>query len=259
MEALANRVGMGNPRSAGNAWLNIRKKIEKFAHETGDGANDNGEGSSTPAPLWSTPAGGKRKASDDDDELAGGDTITPKKTPAKRARATPKKKAAIADEDGLEQPATPAKTPAKTPRKRGPAKKTPGKVNTEDEHEHEQVFIKQEQITSSKNLTFTTEQTTPIKEEPEEDDSGIKVIGGPGASQTTAEHIDHIMAKASAKAKAKAKGKSEDKDMMSGGGGPKGTRKRGASAEDEYGYGYDERAALRSISPEYEVEVDGEV
>ncbi|KAJ8112270.1 hypothetical protein OPT61_g5331 [Boeremia exigua] len=80
-EKLANFAGMTNPRSAGNAWANIRKKLIAP------------DGSVPPTPKK---AGGRKKKGDvgEDGEP------TPKKTPRKRVNkdsedgdASPKKKA----------------------------------------------------------------------------------------------------------------------------------------------------------------------
>lgn len=91
-DKLAGFAGMGNPRSASNAWAKIKAKLTA----------PNPDGSS-PAPTPKKGGGGRKKAAaaapaaDGDD---GGEPATPKKTPRKRAAkkqevdgdASPKKK-----------------------------------------------------------------------------------------------------------------------------------------------------------------------
>nr|POE77614.1 hypothetical protein CFP56_09261 [Quercus suber] len=81
---LASLVGMSNPRSATNAWLNIKKKLALRAKAT-DAASF-GEGNEVATPTASK----KRKGGDDNSANS-----TP--TPAKRGR---KSKKATQDDDG---------------------------------------------------------------------------------------------------------------------------------------------------------------
>ncbi|KAK0648040.1 hypothetical protein B0T16DRAFT_388357 [Cercophora newfieldiana] len=118
-EQLAARCGMTNPRSASNAWLAIRKKII----EHGNIPVIDSEGNTLP--VMNPFSNSKRKASDDDEGTDG--PASAKKTPAKRARPTPKKPAAAAEnmngEDGEEGDAAALATPTKAPRKRAAPKK----------------------------------------------------------------------------------------------------------------------------------------
>lgn len=75
---LAGLVGMGNPRSATNAWLAIRKKL---VAQTGPvAATSSIDGDATPTPAKTTK---KRKGKDD----------SPKATPAKKGRKSQKAQA----------------------------------------------------------------------------------------------------------------------------------------------------------------------
>ncbi|XPS70557.1 hypothetical protein M3J09_002770 [Ascochyta lentis] len=94
-EKLATFAGMSNPRSAGNAWANLKKKLMV----SGDGA----------PPTPKKAAASRKKATKDD---AGEDgEATPKKTPRKRANKEPEDGDASPKKRGRPAKAKPKKEP----------------------------------------------------------------------------------------------------------------------------------------------------
>jgi hypothetical protein len=86
---LAEACGMTNPRSASNAWANIKKKI--LAHAGISTENGDGTGSPTKKTPKATPRKRKKAAAEGE---GGGD----EETPAKKVKPTPKKKGAAKSE-----------------------------------------------------------------------------------------------------------------------------------------------------------------
>ncbi|KAK1544744.1 hypothetical protein CPAR01_02246 [Colletotrichum paranaense] len=163
---LAAACGMTNPRSASNAWSNIKKKLfSDLPAQSSDGAGSSPakRKTATPSKRKAATAAAATTSSDDADELAaaGGANLNSDgeeklvvETPAKKKRATPAKKKAAAtpkaaakttesDENADEEaepetpvkkkvPAAKRKTPANT-KKAAVAAAAPEKAASENE------------------------------------------------------------------------------------------------------------------------------
>lgn len=104
---LAEQTGMTNPRSASNAWAQIKKKIAVKGgitkdKDTNGTAENGGSEAGTPKPKGTPRKRGKKADAEDGD----GDGASP----TKKKKATPKKKAAKS-EDTAEEDAGAVESP----------------------------------------------------------------------------------------------------------------------------------------------------